>query len=121
MKKSISALALAGTLLLSQTAMAAGCIKGAVAGGVAGHLAHHHAVAGAVAGCFVGHHMAKNQPSAQLLKNGRKHSRPISNHAFTAPGSRELFLLPVLRVPLHLCGKLLAGIRITCVIFCPSL
>ena len=92
MKKSISALALAGTRLRVQWPVVLWAIT-----------------------------WLKNQPSAQLLKNGRKHSRPISNHAFTAPGSRELFLLPVLRVPLHLCGKLLAGIRITCVIFCPSL
>lgn len=35
MNKTIAALALSATLLLSQTAMAAGCIKGAVAGGVA--------------------------------------------------------------------------------------
>lgn len=59
MNKTLTALALTGTLLLSQTAMAAGCIKGAVAGGVAGHMAHHHGVIGAVGGCIVGHHMAK--------------------------------------------------------------
>jgi len=57
--KRLAALSLTALLLaVSQTSMAAGCIKGAVVGGVAGHVAGHHAIAGAIAGCVVGHHMA---------------------------------------------------------------
>jgi len=55
------------TLLLglSQTTMAAGCIKGAVVGGVAGHVAGHHAIAGAVAGCVIGHHLVAKAKEEQ--------------------------------------------------------
>lgn len=58
--KRLAALSLIALLLaVSQTSMAAGCIKGAVVGGVAGHVAGHHAIAGAVAGCVIGHHLAE--------------------------------------------------------------
>ncbi|WP_323149549.1 hypothetical protein [Pseudomonas oryzihabitans] len=55
------------TLLLglSQTTMAAGCIKGAVVGGAAGHVAGHHAIAGAAAGCVIGHHLAAKAKGEQ--------------------------------------------------------
>ncbi|OYT85429.1 MAG: hypothetical protein CFE50_05210 [Pseudomonas sp. PGPPP4] len=64
--KRLAAITLTALLLgLSQTSMAAGCIKGAVAGGVAGHFAGHHAIAGAVAGCAIGHHLATKAKEEQ--------------------------------------------------------
>ncbi|WP_145003266.1 hypothetical protein [Pseudomonas oryzihabitans] len=67
--KRLAALSLTALLLaVSQTSMAAGCIKGAVVGGVAGHVAGHHAIAGAVAGCVVGHHLAEKAKAEQPHK-----------------------------------------------------
>jgi len=64
--KPIIAITLSALLLaVSQTSLAAGCIKGAVAGGVAGHVAGHHAIAGAVAGCVIGHHLATKAKDEQ--------------------------------------------------------
>ncbi|MDT3720924.1 hypothetical protein [Pseudomonas oryzihabitans] len=64
--KGISAITLSALLLaVSQTSLAAGCIKGAIAGGVAGHVAGHHAIAGAVAGCAIGHHLATKAKEEQ--------------------------------------------------------
>lgn len=67
--KRLAALSLTALLLaVSQTSMAAGCIKGAVVGGVAGHVAGHHAIAGAVAGCVVGRHLAEKAKAEQPHK-----------------------------------------------------
>lgn len=64
--KGLAAITLTALLLaVSQTSLAAGCIKGAVAGGVAGHIAGHHATAGAVAGCAIGHHLATKAKEEQ--------------------------------------------------------
>ncbi|MBB6113513.1 outer membrane lipoprotein SlyB [Rahnella inusitata] len=63
-KKTIFGAIMAGMLLTSSFAQAAGCLKGAVVGGVAGHL-KHHAVLGAVAGCAVGHHLASQAKKQQ--------------------------------------------------------
>lgn len=46
-----------GSVGLTSTAEARGCIKGAVVGGIAGHIVHH-GKAGALAGCAIGHHQA---------------------------------------------------------------
>lgn len=64
--KRLAVITLSAVLLgLSQTSLAAGCIKGAVVGGVAGHVAGHHAIAGAVAGCVIGHHLATKAKDEQ--------------------------------------------------------
>jgi uncharacterized protein YcfJ len=52
-------------LIATNSAQAAGCLKGAVVGGIAGHVAGHHAIVGAMAGCAIGHHMAKNAAKAR--------------------------------------------------------
>ncbi len=69
-KTSIFGTAMAGLLLISSFAQAAGCLKGAVVGGVAGHL-KHHAVIGAMAGCAVGHHLAAQQAKKQQTSDAK--------------------------------------------------
>jgi len=65
MKRNAAIILTALLLGVSQTSLAAGCIKGAVVGGVAGHVAGHHAIAGAVAGCVIGHHLAEKAKEEQ--------------------------------------------------------
>jgi uncharacterized protein YcfJ len=54
------ALVFAGSTIISEPALAKGCIKGAIVGGVAGHMVGHGKV-GIVAGCVIGHHQAVEQ------------------------------------------------------------
>ena len=63
------------SLLATQAASAAGCLKGAAVGGVAGHVAGHHGVIGAAAGCAIGHHRA-NKAQAEKVNAQKSQAKP---------------------------------------------
>ncbi len=80
--KTIAILVTAATLAVSgaavsETAVAAGCVKGAVVGGVAGHFAGHHGLLGAGVGCAIGHHEAKkHEPERERQRIDRGDDPP---------------------------------------------
>jgi hypothetical protein len=60
-----TAAALLAGAAITQSAEAAGCLKGAAVGGVAGHYAGHHGLLGAGIGCAIGHHEAAKRAREQ--------------------------------------------------------
>ena len=72
-----SILALSLASVGTESAEAAGCLKGAAVGGVAGHFAGHHAILGALAGCAIGHHRAAvNRRRDQQIQDQGSNTEP---------------------------------------------